>query len=259
MISRYAVWLNDASLADISPKIYVSNISYQAVSPTRSSSRISAYDGKYTNDKDYIAENKITISFVVREYDTRNRQQIVQDVIAWASNGGVMKTSDRTGQYIRVMPTRFPAVLSVLNWLDELSIEFTSSDYPFWQDVNPYTVMLNNGSNGVLRLAGTRDAFVEAEITILSNTTKIRLECGDTFIELTGLSLNAGAWVKVHYTEDHHIFSIDYDNTESFGSLLDKRTASSNDDLVAHVGENTVKLMVTGNAICTFSVRGVYM
>lgn len=259
MISRYSVWLNDVSLAEISPKIYIKDIGYSAVSPTRSSSRIAGLDGEFTSNRPYVKEAKITVTFVVREYSTALRQEIVQNVIQWASNGGVLKTSDRTGQWIYVKPTQFPAILSALNWLEELSLEFTATDFPFWQDVNPHTVMLDNGSSGVLRLSGTKDAFVEAEITVLSNTTKIRLECGDTFIELTGLSLNAGAWVKVYYTDDHHILAIDYDNYESFGSLLDKRTISSSDDLVAHVGENDVRLSVTGNAVCTLSVRGVYM
>lgn len=255
MISRYEVWLNDVPLSGIDTNIYVYDISYQAAGLARTTSRIAALDGQYSGGKDYIDSNKITVSFMVREYRTARRQEIVQNVIAWASNGGWLKTNDRTGKRIRVVPTRLPAVSSVMQWTDVLSLEFTAFDFPYWQDETAQTVTLAKGKSGKLTLPGVRRTQVEAVITANAAITTFTIVCGATKIVLAGLELAAGDVVNISYTDDHHILEIKSGNT----SLLNKRTAASNDDLIAEVGENSVSFSASGSATCTLSAKGVYL
>lgn len=256
MISRYAVWLNDVSLAEVDPRIYVSDISYPVPTIERKTSRLAGRDGLYSGDSEYIKERKISITFVVREYSTQRRQEIIQNVILWASNGGWLKTSDRVGQKIYVKATGLPAATSVMRWLDELAVEFTSFDYPYWQDEAVQEITLANNALGTLYLPGVRDACVEASILAQESITSyLNIQCGDTQIIIGSPGMAENDIVTIGYSEDHHIMDIKLWTV----SILNKRLPTSDDDLIAKPGNNTVTFAADGAALCTLTVRGVYL
>lgn len=255
MMSRYRVWLDDASLEEISPQIYVSDISYAAASPSYTASRIGMTDGQRTGDGDYYDGAMIVVSFAIREYNTAARQAILQNVAAWAAKGGWLKTSDRPDQMIYVRCNKLPAISSVLRWTQSLSIEFAAYDFPFWVDVEPVSVTVANGDTETFFLGGIRRNYAEFTLTAGAAITSITLRVGDTTLALSSLSVSSGDTVTLSYTPDHHIMELKHGTT----SILDKRTATSDDDLIAEVGENEVELTTDGTASCTVTVRGVYV
>ena len=254
MISRYAVWLNDVFLADVDPTIYVSDISYNPSAPKFNSSRLGGRDGQYSGT-DYIEKNVITVSFEIHEYHTARRQEIAQSVANWASNGGWLKTSDRVSQKIYVKPTRFPAVSSVMRWTENLTVEFTAFDFPYWQDEEPQTVTLENGDTGELFVSGVRPTAAEMALTASANISSINVQVGASRLILSDLGAVSGDVITVSYTDEHHILEIKKNGT----SILNKRTAASNDDLIVAPGLNAVSFSADGSATCTISVRGVYL
>lgn len=255
MMSRYKVWLNDESLEEISPLVYISDISYSGVSPSFVTNKIGANDGQLTIDAVGYDTNTIVVSFSVREYNTAARQRIVQDIVKWASMGGWLKTSDRPGQMIYVRCAKYPAVGSVLRWTNALSVQFTAFDYPFWVDVTPETVELDSGDEEDIFVPGFRQTYVEASIVPSETLTGFTLEAGETFMEIDGVSIPADQAITIKYSDAHHILSI-----ESAGvSLLDKRTPESSDDLILVPGTGTVYFDCATSAVCTVFVRGVYM
>ena len=254
MISRYKVWLNGESLEEISPLIYISDISYGGAAPAYAANRIGKNDGQLSG-ADYIDGATVTVSFEAREYSTQKRQRIVNDVAAWAAKGGWLNTSDRDGQRLYVRCTQFPAVNSVRNWLDTLAVEFTAFEVPYWTAVDPVSVTVANGGSGTLRLGGARKTYCEAVITAGAALTSLSVTVGSTTIALTGLSVANGDTVTISYTDDHHILEIKHGTT----SILNKRTAASSDDLVAEVGDNAVSFTASGTASCTVKAREVYL
>lgn len=255
MISRYTVWLNDVSLEEIDPSIYVADISYTAASPEFSTLRLAATDGRYSGKGDYIKEAKISVSFEVHEYRTERRQEIVQNVAIWASKGGWLKTSDRMSQRIYVKPTRLPAVVSAMRWTDNLSVEFTAFDFPFWVDEYPTEITLARNGSGSLFVPGMRSTPAELAVTATAAVSQVEVHAGNSTLILQGLGLVSGDVLTVSYTDEHHILEIKNGNT----SLLDKRTAESDDDLIVSPGVNTVSFSANGNSNCVISVRGVYV
>lgn len=256
MISRYTVWLNDVSLEEIDPSIYVADIGYSALSTNRKGTRLGSADGQYSGIKDYYDKNVITVSFLIREYNTARRQEIAQEAAVWASQGGWLKTSDRVSQMIYVAPTRLPAVNSVMQWTGALTVEFTAFDYPFWVDEHPQQVTLANGEEGAATVRGVRGAYVEAHIDATEALTSVTLTCGSTSIALSSLTIAAEGSIDIKYAPEHHILQI----TDGGGaSLLSKRTAASSDDLIAQPGSNTLAFEASGAADCTYYIRGVYV
>ena len=255
MISRYEVWLNNAALSEISPSIYVADIAYPAQSISRETGRFGGRDGMFSGQNDYVEPKKIQISFVVREYLTDDRQQVIQDVIGWAINGGWLKASDRPGQRIYVKLTQPPTVNSVMRWTETLGMEFTAFDFPFWQDIDPVTVDVAKGEMGVLTVGGVHESFVSVTITAEAHLTSVTLSCGGTTIALEGISVNSGQTIVLSYSDEHHLLEIKRGSTP----LLNKRTPESDDDLICKPGQNIVSFDADGAATCQFKAWGVWM
>lgn len=255
MKSRYEAWLNDKALSSIDPVIYISDIAYQSPNLVRTSANIAGASGTHTSDTVFIGDTKISVSFAVRAYLTDERQRIVNAIVSWAINGGWLKLSDRPGQMIYVLPSRLPAVTSVMRWTDNLSIEFTAFDYPLWVDEQQQKVTLTNGETGSLYLPGEWKSYVEAEITAGAVITSFAISCDDTDMILDNLTVSDGDVIKVTYSARHHILSI----TNGSVSLLNKRSANSDDDLIAVPGKNVVSFSADGTATCTLKVRGVHL
>ena len=249
---RYTVWLNSLSLADVNPAIYITDIAYQAQALRYTTNKLLGRDGSYAG-KESLDSNMVSVSFMLRIYDTAQRQQALQDIVRWAIGGGWLATSDRPGQRLRVKATRLPGITSVMRWTDTLTLEFTAYDQPYWQDVTPQTATAQSQGSASLYNPGVRPAMVEATITAGDTLTSVTVTCGDTTIDLTGISLSSGDTVVISYTEDHHLLQIKKGTT----SLLDKRTAASSDDLIAQPGYNTVTC--SAGASCQFRVKGVWV
>lgn len=260
MISRYNVWLNDVPLSNIDPSIYVGDIGYQAASPERSAARLAANDGQYSGSHDIFPANRIAISFMVREYSTQRRQEIVQAIIAWAINGGWLKTSDRIGQRIYVKPSRLPAVNSAVRWTDSIVIEFMAYDYPFWSSEIPTTASVASGSGVNIFVEGVHDVPAEAVITAEAALTWVSVYAGDSVLSLTGLTVAQNDTITISYTDEHHILEINQKSGNTVTSLLDKRAPTSSDDLVLKPGINYITLYSgDGSSTGVFTAKGVYL
>lgn len=253
MISRYEAWLNGDALSSVNQAILINDISYAVVPVQYTTSQRGGMDGALTG-ADSIGTNTVTITFTVREYATWKRQEIVQDIAVWAMRGGWLTTSDRPNQRLYVRCAKPPAVTSVMRWLNTLTVEFAANDFPLWQDQTRQTVTLTRGQTGTLNFKSWRRTEAEALVTATAALTEISVTCGETEITLEGLSIAAGQTVEIRYTDDHHILEI----VSGGVSLLDKRTAQSDDDLIAQPGENAVGFTADGAATCEIRVMGVY-
>lgn len=253
MKSRFEVCLNGIALSDIHPaSIYITDIAYAPAAPQIKADRLMGRHGGFSG-RPYIEKTEISVSLMIREYDTAARQAVAQSVIAWAYSGGWLTASDRPGQRIYVRCTKLPAVTSALKWTEALTIGFTAYDFPFWQSIAPVTVSLDSGDEGTLRFPGGIPTEAEAVITAEETMTAATVTVGDTAISLAGINIAAGDTVEIRYTDDRHIMEIVSGTT----SLLDKRTGA--DDLIVNPGANAVSFTSTGDASCIIKAREVYL
>lgn len=255
MISRYNAWLNNVALSEVNPDIYVSDIAYQPTMAKANTYAIGKRDGQYSGSEKYVESNRIVVYFTVRAYKTADRQRVVQDVISWATKGGWLQCSDRIGQRIYVKMSKAPTVNSVMRWLDNLSVEFTAYDYPFWVSDYPTTATLENGATGSLFLPGVWRSYAELSVLAASSITDINIKVGNTKLILSGLTMESGDVLKLSYTDENHIMEIKQGNT----SVLDKRTAASDDDLIAEPGRNELEFTANDSAFCTVTIKGVWL
>lgn len=254
MMSRYQAWLNNVEISDINPDILITDINYKTVERDY---RIADFGRKHGSlaGKDFIKENGVQVSFMVRKYSTVERQAVIQDLIKWCYAGGWLETSDRPFQRMYVKCTKLPTIPSVMKWLDVISVEFTAYAFPFWQDKTPQKLTVASGGTGTAKNFSALEVEAEAVITATAALSSFTLTCGDTSFVFSGLSVSAGSTVVIDYTDAEHILEIKNGTT----SLLHKRSAGSSDDLLLLPGENTVSFTASGDASCELRWKGVYI
>lgn len=254
MISRYEVFLNGVSLGTISPEILILDIQYPPVTIRNESFALARRQGVHISRR-YIETNTVSVLFEIQSYDVHERQAILNQVVRWAKNGGVLQTNDRIGQRLRCICESFPSITSAKNRGQEMQIVFSAHSLPFWEDVSPATLTLT-GSNtsGSLYVPGNVDgAFVEATATASGALTSIKFIAGNTNLTLSGINVASGGKIIIAYDDDM-IQSIKTGST----SLLSKRTG--NDDLLVNSGE-TSTFGVVADASCSveYRVRGLWL
>lgn len=256
--SRNRVWLNNLGLADIDPAIHVHDIAYSSPGITTSTVEHARYHGARVS-RQRMGSSGVTVQFDVREYDIAARQQIINRIAAWAMKGGILTTDDRPGQRLHVVCTTPPTISSSLRWTARLTLEFTAFDNPCWEDVTPKALTLTGtDESGNLYGAGTAaDPYVTATVEAGADITQITLNAGDTTFELTGISVQAGETLEIGYDGTNTLY---IRNTDTGVSYLEKRSASSHDDLMIPVGRfSEVGFSSDGMASVTYRVRGLYL
>ena len=201
MISRYKVWLNDVSIADINPLIYVNDIQYSLAFDRSTVAKGIKY-GSFYRDRT-LASSNIKVEIEIDEYNTAIRQQICQDVARWALAGGWLTTSDRLNQRIYVVCDEPPVISSALKWTEKLTITFTAYGLPLWQSTMPSTVSFyGTNESGTIINAGNMDSFVTVEAMAGGSTSQVTFVAGNTHITLDGISAEIGDIIAIGYTDD---------------------------------------------------------
>lgn len=256
MISRYDVALNGQHMSDLDDNLLVLDVSYPEPSMSSNDTEFGYMDGTIPGDQ-YITSTSVTITFELHIYDIAEREAVRQKVVSWAKEGGTLTVNDRVGQMLECKCTQYPSVSSVKNWTDTLSITFTAFVTPYWQEVDATTVTvagINPSAN--LKTPGNGGyAYVSCSVVAGGTLTSLKITVGDTYIELSNISISRGSTVSISYDSEKHIV------IKSGGtSLLSKRTALSSDNLLAMSGETTrVSIITNVTATTTFSVRGCWM
>lgn len=255
MISRYNVWLNGVSLAGINPQIYVSDISYRAVEINRDNAHRAGNHGTYRGNE-YIESLHVDVLFQIESYGTAERQELLQQVAAWARKGGWLETSDRPYKRLYVVCDVYPSINSAMRWLDTITMTFSAYELPFWQEKIPNTVSVtaaaDTDGSAKLFCQGYFPANLEAEITPGASIETLSISVAGKTMAFDGLT-DAGK-IKISYTDDRNILTV----TQGDTSVLDKRTAASADDLPLVPGEyNTITVHGSAALSAVFSVRGL--
>lgn len=253
MISRYEVTLNGIALSSVHPDILILDVNYAAPGYERETFTSAKRHGARIH-RLYKGQASVTISFAVRAYDIRTRQQIVQEICKWAKNGGDLQINDRPGQKLVCVCEALPAVSSVQKWTDTLYMTFTAYNLPYWQATKAVALeMTGTSESGTLFIPGSApETMVEATITANAALSSISLTVGDTTLQLTGLSISAESTIVISYDADM-IQSIKTGTT----SLLSKRSGA--DDLIAACGEtNTFSFVSSASCTVEFRARGCW-
>ena len=254
MISRYEAYMDGTSLSSIHPNLLILDIGHEVSSFSVSAESIAKRDGLMVLARKR-AKTVVTISFMLRIYDIAERQRVLQQIQRWAK-GSVLETNDRPGQELYVSCDEFPMIGSARDWLEELTMSFTTYEKPYWMEKTYASVSLTAGTSGSGSLyvpGNAGETFVEVTATPSSSMANITLTVGNTSMTLTGVSATSSQPITIRY-DNQNILHIKRGTT----SVLDKRTGS--DDLLAECG-TPVSVSFSSSVSCTvvFRAKGVWL
>lgn len=267
MISRYEAVLNGVPLSSLNANILITDIEYSSPNVSYDTFSLAKRHGSRIYRR-YVKNASVTISFAIREYSIQTRQEICNEIVKWARNGGILQTNDRMGQQLRCVCSSFPYIQSALKWTDTLSITFTAYTLPFWESTMETIVTLTSTGSYVQSTVAVpgniESALVEVEVKTASypapeegqdptQVTRLDFQVGDTSMSLTGLEIGGNQTITIAY-DNNLIQSIKKGNT----SLLDKRTGDN--DLMATCAENNrFRFRSNAEATATFRTRGLWL
>lgn len=254
MVSRYEVTLNNVSMASLSNDLLILDVHYDPPEYSYSTYQVANRQGAGIYNKKKQSA-KVRVDFEIHVYAIDQRQEVLQDVIEWCKDGGVLEINDRDGQQLVCICESLPSIDSVRDWTSPISVTFAAYDVPYWQQKTA-DILIIEGSNpsGSLDIAGTSSegTYVNCTIVPTSTMTTLKVIAGGTFIELTDFSTNKSLTIGYDENNNFVIGTVD-------GSLLDKRTAASWDDLHVPCGVSCGFSVECDSAVqATFEVRGLW-
>jgi len=257
MVSRYDVTLNNTHMAKLHKALYVLDVQYPDHEFEMQTQNPAGTDTIITGDRKK-GKASVVVTFELHIYDIAERQAALQKVISWCRNGGTLKINDRPDQRLIVVCDKIPALGSVRNWTDPLTIEFSGYASPYWEDTAETVITLQGtNSGGTIAVPGTADATpFTVEVTPTAKAiASLSIVVGSNTITLSGISCPVNTKIVFDHNSEG-ILTIKQGST----SILAKRTASSADDITAKCGANcSVKVVAPSKVTAVFKTRGRWL
>ena len=257
MISRYRASLNGVQLDSLHKDLLILDIGYSGAMINITPERVANLDGfDYKNP--YAEKQTVTITFELHIYDVKKRNEAWQKINTWAKAGGTLAINDREGQHLEaVRCEQFPAIGSVRNWTDPLTIVFATTYNPYWvSDVDSTITLIGISTRGIIKPSGNAgSSLVSALVTTDAPVSSFQIVVGSTNIRLTGLSLLAGQRLSIDYLKGRYMRIL-----ENNRSAMHKMAPSSSDNLRAVCGENNVVSINANNRVTAVVIaRGLWL
>ena len=252
MTPRFSCTLNGVDPASISPAIRITDVT--ELPPRRRVVTVPTLRHGLRLLRRVRESLTVRLHFMILEQDPAARRELLSRLHAWAEPGGVLTTSDRPGQQLTVVCDTLP-MLSALCWSDELTLEFTAMEVPFWETTAVTRVTTDAGAD--LTLPGSaEDCPVTALVVNQGDAplTTLTLRCGDTRVTFDGLAVPPGSALTA--SSDGGLFRASVDGE----SVLLSRTADSSDLLLAPGGQATpVSVAADQPVTAEFSGKGWFL
>lgn len=252
MKSRHEVYLNGNALSEVHSDLYVADIQYPAPQIADTSSTLAKRAGALLTRR-YQAKTAVNVLFNLYIYSTRERYEALKAVQSWAKGGGILETSDREWQRLRVILDTPPTITSAANYNETLTAVFAANTLPYWEETNAAVLNVTDNNAHDMYVPGNVDecgALVDVQATLTGSATSLKVQAGTNEITLSGLNFASGDVVRLYHDDDLFLH-ITKNNT----SILDKRTGA--DDLMVENGAKST-FKITGPASASFTVRGLW-
>ncbi len=252
MTTLFDCSLNGTSLSSLDESICVLDIREDAPK-MRTSSLTLQPDGRRILSQ---ARDSLTVHvvFAIHQEDPALRRDVLKQVNAWALGVGPLTVSDRPGQILEASCTALPES-SGLDWQEEMTLTFTASSAPYWQDLEPAFVAGVGAQT--LEVPGTAPS-TPVDVLVINTSSEtvsyIKFYCGGSQIILDGLTFPPSSFLIAS------LFDGVFDITVNGQSVLCYRTPESADSLVVPCGaSSTVYVNCPAGLSGSFTARGRYL
>ena len=186
------------------------------------------------------------------------RSRVIDAVNGWAATGGLLQLSSRVDQQIGVTCIKYVTPIDIISPAGVYVLEFEANNVPYWQDIDNQSIIIeSDDDNSNIIVRGTTESVIKfvahaTEGTLTTMTVTATSVNGHvSSITLSGLNLASGT--DIVFDHDAHGFLT---ITAGGVSLLNKRTAASDDDLFVWPGTANVAVSANTTVHVQFYVWG---
>ena len=252
MTTNFDCTLNGIALSSLFDQIYVTDVIEDA--PRMHESILPLHSGGQqvlTRQRQSIS---IRVRFTILEALPPLRSFILQQIQQWALQSGYLTISARPGQQLHVSCTGVPT-LSTDDWTEVLTLTFTSTRVPYWEDA----VVTTGKGTGAVNLTVPGIAPVTPVEAVLLNTSastirEVTVNCGSSHITFQGIAMASGGQLVISQVDGNFVATLDG------ASILHHRTMDSADELLVPCGQSVTMSIAASQPIYAFyHVRGRYL
>lgn len=251
-MNNFDCTLNGVSLSSMHERICILDIAEDA--PRMHETTLPLHSGGQhvlTRERQSIS---IRVRFAIHEERPALRSAIAASIRAWAADSGYLTISARPGQRLHVSCTETPS-FSGNNWTEELTLAFTSTHTPWWEDAETTSA---SGTDAVYLVVPGNAESTPVEVAIINTTaatvTQVTVICGVAHITFRDIALPSGGQLVI--SRVNGAFTAKLDGS----SILHRRTMDSADELLAPCGQTATLYVSPSQGMYAFyNVRGRYL
>ena len=244
---RFDAYINGVSLSSVDPHIMLVDIMEERAQVDRELAARAMHPGQRMNA---MVRRSLTVRLIVHITTPHiiTRAEVMDKVAGWVGEGGWLTINIRPNQRLYVHAETSPAMGSSLRWTDEIEIELTAYERPYWEQQWP-TVAVVTDSGTIIPTGTMPEAYVEVDVKNVGegDLTTVTLSCGSTMIKLDGLTVPPQAYVRIYYTDDDL-------TCRSGGQILSPQTGdhagSAGNDVYEKDDGDTVSDTVLVDSVC---------
>ena len=252
MTTQFDCTLNGVSLSSLNDCICITDIIEDA--PLMHETTLPLHNGGQrvlTRERQSLS---IRVRFAIHAESPALRSAIAAVLRHWATSSGYLTISTRPGQRLHVSCPGIPT-LSGSDWSEELTLVFTSTHTPYWEDAEHTSA---KGSSAVsLTVPGNADS-TPVEVVLINTSattvTAVSVICGLTRVNFENIALPSGGQLVI--SRVNGAFTAKLDGS----SILHRRTMDSADELLAPCGQTATLYVTPSQGMYAFyNVRGRYL
>ena len=211
-------------------------------------------------------EVAVKFSMNIRRDSIGERNELLEEINAWAVKGGWLKINYKAGRQLYVDEVTTPGEGDLWKRLNEYTITFRAHAVPYWVESDEQSVTTKSAASasGTLPVAGSATTVADVTLENMSGAliNKATLNAGGSQMKFTDLGLAANERLVIDHviTQGKNVIRIRIRSaTGAYRSAMAKRTDGSADEFELAPGNCSVSFDADRSCRMTVSCRGRFV
>lgn len=269
MILAHRVELNGEQLDDIDKRIIIKGVESGAGKMKFTAQTFGRGIGqRVTSRQRETLDVLVKFSLDIDEDDMAERMELLEEINAWARDGGWLSCEQKPGRRIRVECVQHPGEGDLYEWTTVYTITFRAYAVPYWQDDAPRRVTASGSLTFQehIRVDGNTETVMDFSYKNTSSSVcnEITISTGSVAMQFAGLGIAQNETFEIGHEEDTGLLYIRIRSTAGiYRSAMAMRRSDnqyqSADDLYIQPGKPNVQVLAQRAGDMVISTIGRYL
>ena len=266
MILAHRAALNGLQLDSVDSRIIIQSIREEDGREVTNTVGIPGAGSRVTSEHRDSLDVIIRFAIRARKREMITRETVIEAVNAWAAGGGWLTLGHKPGRRLRVVLAQAPGSKDPWTLTEDYALTFRAYAVPYWQEENPAIMQRKNTNSATFTLGvnGSVKSVCEASFHNTSGSTvnTFSVDTGESAMSFSGLGIANGETLEIDHEDTGRRFILRARIKSAGGvyrSVLDRRSAASDDDLYVTPGNHSVVMTAGGTGTMQLMCAGRFL